>query len=149
MAPRTLDVAGHLPHAQRVKSGPARPALDETLRHAQVAMAAVGLVFAIGAAGFGGLGAGGGVLVGTLVAMANLWAFALIVRALFGRGQPWGWALLGVLKMFGLFGVVALLLRHEIVRVIPFALGYASLPAGLTLAALFGPPPDEPPATDA
>jgi len=132
-----------------VKSPSGRPVLDETLRHAQIAMAATGLVFALGTAGFGGLGAGAGVLVGTLVAMANLWAFALIIRALFGRGRPWGWALLGVLKMFGLFGVVGWLLRTEIVRVIPFAVGYASLPVGLTLATLFAPPPDDPPATDA
>lgn len=130
-------------------NGPDRLALDETLRRAQVAMAATGVAFALAAAGFAGLGTGAGVLVGALVAMANLWAFAVIVRALFGRGQPWGWALLGVLKMFGLFGVVAWLLRQEIVRVIPFALGYASLPVGLTLAALFAPPSDNPPATDA
>jgi hypothetical protein len=132
-----------------VKCAEGRPVLDETLRGAQVAMAATGLVFALVTAGFGGLGAGAGVLVGTLVAMANLWAFAFVIRALFGRGRPWGWALLGVLKMFGLFGVVGWLLRHEIVRVIPFAVGYASLPVGLTLATLFAPPPDEPPATDA
>lgn len=132
-----------------VQNPPERPVLDETLRRSQVAMAASGLVFALAAAGFSGFGAGGGVVVGTLVAMANLWAFAFVIRALFGRGQTWGWALLGVLKMFGLFGVVAWLLRNEIVRVIPFALGYASLPVGLTLAALFAPPTDEPPATDA
>jgi hypothetical protein len=134
---------------QPVERGQGEPALDETLRRAQVAMAATGLVFALATAGFGGLGAGAGVLIGTLVAMGNLWAFAFIVRALFGRGRPWGWALLGVLKMFGLFGVVAWLLREEIVRVIPFALGYASLPIGLTLSALFPPPSDNPPATDA
>jgi hypothetical protein len=129
--------------------GPGRPVLDETLRRAQVAMAATGFVFALGTAGFTDLRSGAGVVVGTLVAMGNLWAFAIIVRALFGRGRPWGWALLGVLKMFGLFGVVGWLLRQEIVRVIPFALGYASLPVGLTLATLFAPPTDDPPATDA
>lgn len=132
-----------------VADGPNRLALDETLRRSQIAMAASGGAFALVAGGFAGLGAGWGVAVGTVVAMANLWAFATIIRALLGRGRPWGWALLGMLKMFGLFGVVAWLLRHEIVRVIPFALGYASLPVGLTLATLFAPPPDNPPANDA
>jgi hypothetical protein len=132
-----------------VKSAPGRPVLDETLRRSQVAMAATGLVFALATAGLSDLAAGAGVIVGTLVAMANLWAFALIIGALFGRGRPAAWAVLGVLKMFGLFGVVGWLLRHEIVRVIPFAVGYASLPVGLTLATLFAPPPDDPTATDA
>jgi hypothetical protein len=123
-----------------------RHALDETLRRGMVATALTGVAFSLVAAGFG-WGAFG-VLVGSLVAVANLYAIAIIVRALLGRGRPAGWALLGLIKMAGLFGVVAWLLRHEIVRAIPFALGYASLPVGLTLAALFAPPYD-PTANDA
>jgi hypothetical protein len=124
-----------------------RRALDETLRRAMVATALTGVAFALAAAGLGWGPVS--VLGGSLVAVANLFSIALIVRALLGRqGKPWGWALVGVVKMVGLFGLVAWLLRHEIVRAIPFALGYASLPVGLTLAALFAPPYD-PTATDA
>lgn len=96
-------------------------------------MVAIGLIFA-------GIGAvttsvrdGLGVLVGAIVACSNLVAFAWIVRRLLAAGGA-GVMLVLPLKLFGLFAFVGLCLKADIVRALPFAFGYASLPLGLTIA---------------
>jgi hypothetical protein len=76
-----------------------------------------------------------GVALGSLFAGFNLWALGRIVRAFMnGAGLPW--MLLGGLKLFGLLGVVGLVLKLELTSVIPLVVGYAALPIGIVFAQL-------------
>jgi hypothetical protein len=94
------------------------------------------------------VGVGGGIATG------NLWALARIVAALVpaGTGDAGGggerpapetpvagasaWALVGLLKMFGLFTVVWLLMRSAIVSPLAMVFGFAALPMGIAIGAL-------------
>jgi hypothetical protein len=83
-----------------------------------------------------------GALVGGVIATLNLLLFARLVRAFIaqkGTSAPWG--VLGALKLIGLFACVWILVRRGEVSAIGLALGYASLPIGITFATLFKAPP--------
>ena len=120
------------------------PIFDGTLGRCTGATAVVGVLLAVGAGGLGGGQAAASTLLAAALAVSNVGAMAWIGRGVMERCGGI-WTLLGTLKMGALFALVAWLLHHEIVRVLPFALGYASLPAGAVLAVLTGPaPPDDP-----
>ncbi len=112
------------------------PLFDRSLRRNLATMAAVGLVLAAITAVAMSVRDGLGVLVGVVVACSNLVAFAWVGRRMLAAG---GTAALLVLplKLFGLFAFVGLCLEADIVRALPFAFGYASLPLGLTIASFF------------
>lgn len=80
------------------------------------------------------LRAGAGVLVGSLLAVGNLWVFKRLGHAfLSGTGSSRAmWGLLGVFKFVALMVGVGLLLRHGIVDAIPLIVGYTALPVGIT-----------------
>jgi hypothetical protein len=105
------------------------------LRGALWAIAGTGVVFSIATPFVLGRGAVLGVVVGSGIAVFNLWALGRIVRAFMnGAGLPW--VLLAALKLVGLLAIIGLVLRFEIAAVVPLAIGYASLPLGIVLAQL-------------
>jgi hypothetical protein len=87
-----------------------------------------------------------GVGIGGAIATVNLWVFARMSEAFLARrGTAAPWGIIGVIKLTLLLGGVWLIIRHDIVGAGWLALGYGSLPLGITLGTLFGPkPPDEP-----
>jgi hypothetical protein len=96
-----------------------------------------------------------GVGVGGAIATLNLVVFARMAEAFLARrGTAIPWGIVGLLKLTLLLGGVWLIIRHDVVGAGWLALGYASLPLGITLGSLFGPkpideiPPSDPPQPD-
>jgi len=96
-----------------------------------------------------------GVGVGGAIATVNLVVFARMAEAFLARrGTAVPWGIVGLLKLTLLLGGVWLIIRHDVVGAGWLALGYASLPLGITLGSLFGPkpiddiPPSDPPEPD-
>ena len=117
---------------------------DAPMRAAIISVFASGLCFALVGLAVFGARTGLGVLLGGLIASANLWVFSRVVRAFLDkRGNTAPWAVIAVLKMVFLFGGVWLLLQSGVVSAMALAMGYAALPLGVTLASLFGPSPPE------
>jgi hypothetical protein len=135
--------------------------LDAQLRASIVSVAAAGAGLAFVTLALFGVSAAFSVAVGSAIATGNLWALARIVSALLPRDAGGGdggdggdgdahntgaWALVGVLKMLGLFVVVYLLMRHEIVSPIPMLAGFGALPIGIAIGSLVshrGPAPED------
>jgi hypothetical protein len=132
MAPRT-DAPG---------SPPPR-GYDARMRTSIRVVALVGVVLALFGAAFAGLAAGFSVAAGAALAAGNLWLLARIVAELLPSDQEGaeaqsraGWALVAVLKMFGLLALAWLLMRHGIVEPLPMLVGFAALPIGIAIGAL-------------
>jgi len=113
------------------------------MRTSIAAVALVGVGFALVALLVFGISAGISVAVGAAIAAANLWALARIIAALLpddaqsARSQSKAaWALLAVLKMFGLVFAVWLLMRHGVVSALPMVVGFGSLPIGIAIGSL-------------
>lgn len=141
--------AGGSPRPGKAGSDEASP--DPTMKAAVrgVALSAAALTVVV-LLSFGvrpalGVGAGGAIATVNLIVFARMSAAFLARR---GTAVPWG--IVGVLKLTLLLGGVWLIIRHDIVGAGWLALGYGSLPLGITLGSLFGPkpvdeiPPDPP-----
>lgn len=134
---------------------PAPRPLDGRMRTSIASVALVGLGFALVALVTFGPGAAFSVAVGAAIAAGNLWALAKIIGALLpddseaarsqskagaGEGRPrpntGAWALLAVLKMFGLIVAVWLLMRHGVVAPLPMLVGFGALPIGIAIGSL-------------
>lgn len=122
---------------------PAAQRLDGRMRTSIAAVALVGLGFALVALVVFGVSIAFSVAVGGAIAAGNLWALARIIAALLpddaqsARSQSKaGWALLAVLKMFGLVVAVWLLMRHGVVSPLPMMVGFGSLPIGIAIGSL-------------
>jgi hypothetical protein len=115
-------------------------------RAAVKGVAGSALLFAlVGAVGFGPW-AGFGVAVGGALATANLLFFGKLIDAFLGqKGNAAPWAILGVLKLLGLFAVAWIVLRTGLFSALSFAVGYAALPVGITVSTLFRKPPGDDP----
>jgi hypothetical protein len=134
------------------------PRLDAQMRASLAAVALSGAALAVATVPFFGLSAALSVAVGAGLATANLWALARIVGALLPdesrtstdgtpRSQAVIWAFLGLLKMFALFGVVWLLMRHGVVSGVAMVVGFGALPIGIAIGSLVshrGAPRQEP-----
>lgn len=123
--------------AKPEKSSPMIPKTDEEqgLRSALWAIALTGAVATLAAPFVLGRGGVVGVALGSAIAAFNLWSLGRIVRAFMnGAGLPW--ALLGMLKLFGLLAVVALVLKLGLTTAVPLAVGFAALPIGIVFAQL-------------
>jgi hypothetical protein len=85
---------------------------------------------------------------GGLIALANLWAVARIVRGLVEESRLRSrWSLLAVLKMTLLIGAVFALVRLGL-PILAVAIGYAAMPIGILIGQLWAPAQaDEDPAT--
>lgn len=121
------------------------PPSDEGMRHAIMSVAAAALLLAA-LSGFAfGVPAALGVVAGGALATANLAFFARLVRAFLAqKGNAAPWAVLGMLKLVGLFAVAWIVLQSDMFSPIWFAIGYGSLPIGITVSTLLRKPPEGP-----
>ncbi len=136
--------------APRAEVPPVR--FDARLRMSIRAVSITGATLALCALAFAGLGAAVSVAAGAGLAAGNLWLLARIVTSLLPDDRPGaeaqsraGWALLAVLKMFGLLALAWLLMRHGIVSPLPMLVGFAALPIGIAIGSLVSdrrPPPN-------
>ena len=117
------------------------PLGDASMRAALVSVSVCGIAFTVTALHLG-FRAALGVAVGGLMAALNLFVLAWTGEALLaGKARALPWGAVAALKMLLLFGGVSLILRSGLVPWVGFAIGYASLVAGIALAALFSPGP--------
>ncbi|MFT3774302.1 MAG: ATP synthase subunit I [Minicystis sp.] len=115
---------------------------DGPMRASIMSVFFCGLCFAVAGFAVGGISTGFGVLVGGLIATANLWVFAKVGQAFLtkkGNTAPWG--IIALLKMLLLFGGVWLILRSGAVSALSLIVGYCALPIGIAVGSLFGPSP--------
>ena len=71
-----------------------------------------------------------GVSLGATLALSNLWVHARVVKMyLAGGGRVW--AALGLIKVSALFGLVYLMVRRDLVDLMPLIAGYGALPVGI------------------
>lgn len=94
----------------------------------------------LGAAGIHGKETALGVALGVVVAVANLWVLALVVRAfLIGTGPRLPWVIISLLKFGVLFGVVYGLVVSEIASYLALVVGWCALPIGIVVGQLTTP----------
>lgn len=104
-----------------------------------------GLCFTMVGFAVGGTRTAFGVLIGGLIATANLWVFARVAEAFMKkRGSTAPWGIIAMLKITFLFGGVWLILRTGVVSPLSLVAGYAALPVGIVIGSLFGPSPSGP-----
>jgi hypothetical protein len=103
---------------------------DPALVAAFWAVGGVGLLaFAVSLWVFG-FGTALGVLAGATLAFSNLWVHTRVVKMyLAGGGRVW--AVIGLVKVTLLFGLIYLLVRHDVIDVLPLVAGYGALPFGI------------------
>jgi hypothetical protein len=106
-------------------------------------VAVTGILETLGALLLSGLGAALSVAAGSALAAGNLWLLARIVAELLPGDAEGaesqsraGWALLAVLKMFGLMALAWLLMRHGIVEPLAMLIGFGALPIGIAIGSL-------------
>lgn len=106
-------------------------------------VALIGALEALGALLFSGFGAALSVGAGAALAAGNLWLLARIIAELLPSDAEGaesqsraGWALVAVLKMFGLLGGAWLLMRHGIVEPLAMLIGFGALPIGIAIGSL-------------
>jgi hypothetical protein len=131
-----------------------RAETDPRLRTAIATVAVVGAGLSAAAVVVFGLGTALSVAAGAAIAAGNLWALARVVIALLPaeveaakRQSRGGWALVAMLKMFGLVAGVWLLMRHGVVSPLPMLVGFGALPIGIAIGSLVsdrGARPQEP-----
>jgi hypothetical protein len=108
-----------------------------TMRSVLVAVAASGVVISAGTAIGFDVSTAVAALVGTALAVLNLVLFSRLVGAFVSqKGQTAPWALLGMMKLVGLFACVYVLVTRGGVSAYGIALGFAALPIGITLGTL-------------
>jgi hypothetical protein len=128
-------------------AGDERPTRDASFRAAVMGVAATALVLAVLGLFAFGASAGLGVAVGGALATVNLIFFARLVEAFLAqKGAAAPWAILGFLKLLGLFAVAWIVLKMDLFSPLSFAVGYGALPIGITVSTLLRKPPaDDPP----
>ncbi len=114
-------------------ASPVKP-FDSAILVSLAAVGAVAVVFALGGLFLFGAAVGLGVAVGGLVATLNLWFFAYVGRGVLSGGpRSRYWAMIAVLKILLLFGGAWLLMKSGLTSPLTLALGYGSLPLGITI----------------
>lgn len=115
---------------------------DLAMRRAFGAVAAAGVVLSIAGAVFVAPKFGVSALVGTAVALGNLWLLARAVRNLLADGPSAGpktpWALMAVAKFFVLLGITYVLVRSELLSPLGLAAGFGALPLGILFSGASG-----------
>jgi hypothetical protein len=113
---------------------------DLAMRRAYGAVAAVGVMLCVGAALLFSVKLGLSALVGSFIAVANLWVLSRAVRNLLsGSGSRTPWALVAAAKFFVLLGVTYVLVRSGVIAPLGLALGFGALPVGILLSGLASP----------
>jgi hypothetical protein len=130
VAPRE---GGDKPDDPEAAKAASRGALSGVIRTTAVAAVAMTLVAAV----VQGPGWAVGTLIGGVLATLNLIVFARIASAFVEqRGKSAPWAVIGGIKLLGLFLAVYLILSRGEVSALAFILGYGSLPIGISLGSL-------------
>lgn len=140
----TPDDSNRPPGGTETSSG----AADGTLRLTAAAVGVLAAIFTVIALAVSGGRAGLGVALGGAIAVANLVVFVLVVRGVLSGGHRGRiWILVGILKIFLLFGGVWWLLQSGVVSALALISGYGALPLGIALGGVIAPkpPPEEPP----
>jgi hypothetical protein len=113
------------------------------MRTTIASVAAVGMAFSLMALVIFGATTAFSVAVGSVIATANLWALARIIRALMpddakiARSQnKAAWGIVAIVKMLGLVAGVWLLMRHGIVSPLAAMVGFGALPIGIAIGSL-------------
>jgi hypothetical protein len=81
-----------------------------------------------------------GTAIGGVLATLNLVIFARVAAAFIaqkGRSAPW--AVIGGLKLMGLFACVYIILSRGDISALAFVLGYGALPIGISISSLRAP----------
>lgn len=113
---------------------------DPALKAAVKMVAITALVLTLGTAVLADFRAAVGVFLGGALATANLVLFIRLGEAFLEQNQgKTPWALLGFLKLLGLFAVVYLILKRGDVSAMALVVGYGALPVGITISGLFSP----------
>jgi hypothetical protein len=113
------------------------------MTYATISVGCVGVALAVGAFAMVDGRTALGVSVGSAIAVANLAVFSRVVRGLLGTGKHRRlWVLVGIIKIFALFGGVWWLLRAQVASGLAMVVGYGSLPLGISIGGLLAPKPD-------
>ena len=96
------------------------------------AVAVIGLAMALLAATFTGVRPALGIAAGATLALGNLWAFDVVVRRLLDpiSSKPL-WAVVAGVKFCALVCGGYLVLKWELVPLLPTVIGYGALPLGI------------------
>lgn len=82
------------------------------------------------------------IAIGGLLATLNFILFIRLVAAFLDqKGNSAPWAIVGAVKLVGLFAVVYIILKRGDLPPLGLAMGYGSLPIGISLGTLFKPKP--------
>jgi hypothetical protein len=105
-------------------------------RRTMAVVAVVGLGMVMLAAAFSGVRPAMGVAAGVAIALANLWAFDVVVRRLLAPSsfKPL-WAAAAGLKFCTLVCGAYLILEWDLLPLLPMAIGYGALPLGIAASA--------------
>jgi len=75
--------------------------------------------------------------IGAILAVANLWAIARLVRGLLGNsGRKLTWGPFGLIKLAALFLFLGIVVKNGYADVLPLAFGYLGLPIGIVFSQL-------------
>lgn len=111
---------------------------DPALKAAVKVVAITALVLTVGAALFADLQAALGVFLGGALATLNLVILVRLGEAFLEQnGGRTPWAVIGVLKLVGLFAAVYLILKRGDISPMALVVGFGSLPIGITISGLF------------
>ncbi|MGC4089532.1 MAG: hypothetical protein QM756_16900 [Polyangiaceae bacterium] len=113
-----------------------QPPEDGNIAPALVAVAIAGALLTIVSPALFGRGELLSVGLGAGLAVLNLWVIARVVKSFLGGNGRSAWGPLGMLKLFGLFALVAVILKQGFAHVLPLGFGYAALPLGIVLSQL-------------
>ncbi len=112
------------------------------LRPTVIAIASTALALTVTSAFLFGTRATVGVGVGGLLATLNFALFIRLVAAFLSqKGNAAPWAVLAGVKLLGLFAFVYIILKRGDLPPLSLAIGYGSLPIGISLGSLFKPRP--------
>jgi len=101
------------------------------------AVALVGVLLTAATPVLLGAGMAQSVALGAALAVGNLWTLSRLVQTfLSGSGARLPWLVVSVFKFFGLFVLVAVLVKAGYAKVLPLMLGFAALPLGIVAAQL-------------
>jgi hypothetical protein len=126
------------PHATTDEAAESLKTEHGNIAAALWSVAIVGVVFALLSLQVFGPHAVPSTLLGSALAVLNLWLIARMVRGFLG-GAGRTWAPLATVKLVGLFILLGVILKRGWAEVLPLAFGYAALPLGIVLAQLKSP----------
>ena len=108
-----------------------------TIASAIWSVAIVGALLALAAPTLLGTGSRLSVVIGGLLAIANLWAISRTVRGfLHPAGARSPWISLAMLKFAAMFLGVLFLVRGGYAKLLPLCIGYAAMPVGIVISQL-------------